>query len=116
MSALGQVARKTGRAAALSAVAIGFFLSAAALLTLAAYLLLAPLYGAGHAVLVLGLVHLGIALVATGAILAGGHGRAAERPTREAAVEDHPAMTLLAAFLSGVSQGAAAGAPRSGPR
>lgn len=79
MRPLGDIARRTGRTAALSVFALIFFLSAVTLLTLAAFFLLVPFYGPGQTLLILGIVHLAISLIFAGLMMLGRHRRPRDR-------------------------------------
>lgn len=114
MRPLGDIARRTGRTAALSVFALIFFLSAVTLLTLAAFFLLVPFYGPGQTLLILGIVHLAISLIFAGLMMLGRH-RPAARPTAAAApppFEGSVATGLATAFFAGLSQGVATGSQR----
>jgi hypothetical protein len=113
MPPLGYVARRAGQTAALSIIAMIFFLSAGLLLTLAAFFVLEPVHGAAMALLILGLVHLAVSLLIAGIVFMGRRRYRVMAAATPAAPVYGSAMTgLMAAFFTGLSQGVATAGTR----
>lgn len=118
MVSLGHVARRTGRIAALSVVALIFLASSGVLLTLALYFVMAPIYGVPQTLLILGLIHLGTSLLLGGVALLDRR-RSGRDDARDpaSAVRANPVSALTEAFFTGLNQGVAAGSQgRARPR